>query len=99
MRGYWKGYAGSRNIQNQIVRSKIVDLKCTIVIVDVATDDNLADIGTRPDREYSAVEREHRRRNTLERMSIALEKWFLCGETFVSRHVVMEDVIQEENEM
>lgn len=98
MRGFAKGYAASKNIHAQIVRSKIAEIEGVVIVVDVSTDDNLADIGTRPDRVYSGEEEEFRRRRTIERMEAGLELWILHGTVFVSRHAEVEEAVQEEVE-
>ena len=57
-----------------------------IVLADIASEMNLADIGTRPQKEYSRTEYDFRRTRTWEQLQTAWQIYKLYGITFLSRN-------------
>jgi len=56
-----------------------------LVVSDLPTDWNVADIGTRPDKVYDEKDRELRVLKTVELMRKAVERWRLTAEEYITR--------------
>lgn len=85
LRAYHKASSPSSGIRRAIERSKVRSIRCPLLFVDVPSECNIADIGTRPTKDYSSEEVTFRRCSCELRAQTALREWCLTGETYFSR--------------
>ena len=72
-----------------------------LIIVDIPTGENFADIDTRPNEEISVAEKAFRSKASAYRTAQAFEIWKKTGKTFFHRSellVFVEDGSESENE-
>jgi len=95
-RDVWKGFSAKDHVDVWIetCTELLVFGKKAIVCVDTPTDENYADIDTRPTEDYSPEERLFRRQRTYERAIRAVEIWRLTGKSYFGR----EDISFEDGE-
>lgn len=85
LRAYHKGSSTSNGMRGAIERSNVRNIHCPLLFVDVPSESNIADIGTRPAKDYSSEEITFRRSACELRATAALRAWRLTGETYFSR--------------
>jgi len=71
-RAFAKGYSMSKHLQSYLPQRRKGQ---TVIFVDVPTQDNLADVETRPEQYYAPEEVSRRRLASFERMNLALQAW------------------------
>ena len=81
-----KGSSQKPQLYFQIQRARVDQNARVLLLADVTTDENVADIKTRPSEVYTFEEVALRKSQTSTRMSLALRHWLLHGSTFFSRH-------------
>jgi|GEM_PF-6097088 len=82
-RAFWKGYSLSETIDRHISPPRTSQ---TVIFVDFPTEDNLADVKTRPDIAWTATMIEQRRLASFERLVVAREGWERWpGDTYFDR--------------
>jgi len=74
-RGFWKGYSPKDPIDNHVKKGIRHLVGKVYVGVDVPTEENYADIGTRTEKNYSSTEVTFRRKRTYERAMLAAQEW------------------------
>ena len=83
-RAFWKGYSLAESIDGHIPETP--NPRKTVIFVDIPTEDNIADVKTRPDLAWTVEEIEQRRRASFERLSAAYEAWtHWPGDTYFDR--------------
>jgi hypothetical protein len=92
-RAFWKGYSLATSINVHIPQSDDNWEQSTMIVVDIPTEDNSADIKTRPDL-VDEADRDRRIRRTFQRMKLALEAWGRWqGDTYFDRlHPIFVDL-------
>ena len=75
-RGFVSGFSRSEGVDKEIDKARVAGEPC-LVVVDVSTEDNFADIGTRPDEpEKNTPEQyKHRRKETWARLETGYSEW------------------------
>ena len=71
-------------------------MRRTILFVDIRTDDNFGDIGSRPMDTYTEEDRRNRHKHTMSSARQAIAGWKLSGKTLYMRTMLMDDVPDEE---
>jgi len=95
-RAYWKGYSTADELDSDIERSMPSLWSRVIVFVDVPSQENFADIDSRPDDVYSETEILQRHYDTLRRAGEALRRWRETAVDYFSRESLdLEDAVQE----
>jgi hypothetical protein len=86
-RAFFKGYSRAQSIESSIVgvRFRVVSAFLVIVFVDIPTEENFADIDTRPDHSYSEKDRRFRGRTTAERGWLGFEVWKTSAKRYFHR--------------
>ena len=88
--GTWKGFSRSAGVQSVVTSSKFPK-DCPVVFVDIPTDENLADVKTRPKilesktKEEIRVEIENRKAASWRRLYDGYKKWRITAKTFYHR--------------
>lgn len=96
-RGFWKGYSPKDPI-DELVKKGLECMKGKAYVgVDIPTDENYADIGTRTRKVYSSAEVSFRRRRTFERAMLAAEEWRKSGTDYFGREAFEFGCEDEEN--
>lgn len=87
-RSFWRGYSRSEEIDEVIVQGAayLTSAQHIVVIADVPSEENIADIGTRPNQPHTEQEFAFRKQRTLERLKRAEEVWRSRGWLYIDRH-------------
>ena len=85
LRAFLKGYSTSDEIQHQILLSKSTEYPGVILLVDLPSEENFADIASRPEEIYEPKDVEKRKKSTQDRFNKALSNWYHTGATYTSR--------------
>lgn len=85
MLAFDKGTSTAPLLYAEIVRAKVDTNPRVMVLIDVTTLENVADIKSRPDEIFSDEEIKLRKQLTSARTAAGLRAWLLCGSTFFSR--------------
>ena len=91
-----RGYSSSPKVDDEIKRSGVGAMLQTVVMVDVKSEENFADIVSRPNEVYTVDETLFRKLATAERARVGLYEFNMTGMTFVSRQCVAELEKQDE---
>lgn len=99
LRAFYKAFSDSADLKELIAKSGVRDISFPIIFVDICTDDNIADIGTRPGRKIAKKEIQHRLEASVLRGQVALRRYQTTGACFYSRSATEEgaplDSLQE----
>lgn len=82
--GFWKGRSHSDGVR-KVMNKRVVSDDIPIVVVDIPTEENIADVGTRPTEIFSEDNIRYRLRASYERMKHAYERWKVDCVTFQHR--------------
>jgi hypothetical protein len=85
LRAFFKGYSTSDEIQHQILFSACTEYPGVILLVDLPSEENFADIASRPEEIYELEDVEKRKKSTQNRFDRALSNWYHTGATYTSR--------------
>ena len=92
-RAFVKGFSRSEDVDD-VVASEVIGDEICLIVADIPTDQNVSDIGTRPNKKYSREDREGRRKASWDLMGAALTRWRLTTEEYVKRpEDVAEDLV------
>ncbi len=86
----WKGYSTSESMHRHLRPFSGV-----LIVVDIPTDDNFADISTRPEKSYTSAEVAHRQTSSVARLKAAFVYWrdTWRGSTYFPRtHEVFQSI-------
>lgn len=98
LRAFFRGFSRSREIHRLVCSSGIHKLDSTLLFVDIESDGNVADIGSRPDESFSREEVAYRLARTLLRANEALREWRQTGNTYFARFAASDIPIPVEPE-
>ena len=90
-KAFYKGSSKSDPVYNEIVRSDVSKMSAVIVYADICSDDNFADIKSRPDKYYAPEEIAWRRSATLCRIEGAWLNWIRTGCAYTARTVGFDE--------
>lgn len=72
---FHKGFSHAPEVDREIAHARICELDETIILVDIPTDENFADIGTRPGVVHTESEFSQRTLDSKHRLDEAYKKW------------------------
>lgn len=94
--GSWKGFSRSDGIQS-VINSSTTNVETPVIFVDIPTDENLADVHTRPQLLEKMTPKEiddeilKRKTATWKRLTDGYNQWKLTAKTFFHRHDVYDE--------
>ena len=77
LRAFFKGYSTSDEIQNLIILSGCTEYPGVIILVDLPSEENFADITSRPEETFDPKDAEKRRKSTQDRIEKAINDWYV----------------------